>query len=197
MAPNACHSGFPTHHFVYNYTHNSKTKGCIRTFYLSNNSSTIRGIYSLGYSSMWVTISKLWVQARIATTFRYNILCLLALVTRKLQVVCGHSTYQMTALLVEMSIFCVRAGCEIQMASYTSKHTSQCLFNSPFLCIQYTKTHNLKTSGHMCTFRISNDCNIINDILCAVYSCTIDPTGELRSETRISCCLIQHCVCIL
>ena len=39
---------FPVHHFVHNYTHNSKTKGGIRTFYLSSDCSTIRYIYSLG-----------------------------------------------------------------------------------------------------------------------------------------------------
>ena len=59
----------------------------------------------------------LWVQTRNVTTFRYNILCILTLVTRKLQVVCWRSTYPMTALLSEMSIFSVRAGCKLRMAS--------------------------------------------------------------------------------
>ena len=48
----------------------------------------------------------------------------LTLVTQKLQFVCGRSTYQMTALLSEMYIFCVRAGCETWMVSYASKHAS-------------------------------------------------------------------------
>ena len=51
------------------------------------------------------TIGKLWVQTRSAPTFWYNILCVLILVTRKLPVVCWHSTCQMTALLSELSIF--------------------------------------------------------------------------------------------
>ena len=146
---------------------------------------------------MQVTIGKLWVQTCITTTFWYDILCVLALVTRKLQLVFGRSTYWMTALLSEMSISCVRAGCKIQMASYTSKHASQSLCDKPFLCIHCTKTHNSKTSGHMWTFSISNDCSIITDILCVVYICTRDLTGELWPETCTGCSLIQHCVCIL
>ena len=47
------------------------------------------------------------------------------LVTGKLQVVCGRSTYRLTALLFEMSIMWVRAGYEIWMASNASKHTLQ------------------------------------------------------------------------
>ena len=146
---------------------------------------------------MRVTIGELWVQTHIATTFRHNILCVLALVTRKLQAVCGRSTYGMPAVLSEMSISCVRAGCKIQKASYASKHASQSLSDKPFLRIQCTKIHNLKTSGHMYTFSISNKCNIITDFLCVVYSCTRDPTGELRPETRIGRSPIQHCVHIL
>ena len=46
--------------------------------------------------------------------------CVLILVTQKLQVACGHFTYRMAALLLEMSIFCIRAGCQIQLASYGS-----------------------------------------------------------------------------
>ena len=54
----------------------------------------------------------------------------------------------MTALLSEMSIFYVRAGCEIQLASYGSKHALQTLSGNPFVC---TYKHNLKTTGHTCT----------------------------------------------
>ena len=39
----------------------------------------------------------------------------------------------MTALLLEISIFCVRGGCKILMARYTSKCASQFLSNKPFL----------------------------------------------------------------
>ena len=82
-------------------------------------------------------IGKLWKQTRIATTFRYNNFCALTLVTQKLQVVC-RCTYRMTALLSEMSIFCVRAGCEVQMTSYTSNNASQSPSDKPFLLIQCT-----------------------------------------------------------
>ena len=128
-------------------------------------------------------IDKLWVQTRIATIFHYDIVYVLSLIIRKLQVVCGRSTYRMTVLHSEMSVFYVRAGCEIPMASYTSKRASQSLSDKPFLRIYsvlrhiHTHTCSLKTSGHMWTFSISNNCYIIRDVLCVVYSCTRDPTG--------------------
>ena len=90
---------------------------------------------------MWVTIGELWVQTRIATTFRYDILCVFALITWKLQIVCGRSTYRTTASLSEMSIFCVRVGCEIRMNSHASKHTSQSLSAEPFLRINTGLRH--------------------------------------------------------
>ena len=37
--------------------------------------------------------------------------------------------------------FCVSTVCEIQLASYSSKHASQCLSDKLFVC---TNTHNLK-----------------------------------------------------
>ena len=49
------------------------------------------------------TIGELCVQTRNATTYGNNILCILILVTRKLEVVCRRSTYPMTALQSEMS----------------------------------------------------------------------------------------------
>ena len=54
-----------------------------------------------------------------------------------------NSTYWMTALLSEMSIFWVRVACEIQLANYMygSNHTSQFLSDRPFAC---TYMHNLK-----------------------------------------------------
>ena len=51
---------------------------------------------------------------------------LLTLIIRKLQVVCGRSTNGTTALLSEIFIFLVGAGCKVWMAaSYASKHSSQ------------------------------------------------------------------------
>ena len=100
-------------HFVHNYTHNFKTKGCIRTFYLWKDCSTIKDIYSLGMSCMQVTISELWIPICMATTFLYDILCVLTLITRKTT---GHM--QRFCMLNDCSTighvyFLFRAGCEI------------------------------------------------------------------------------------
>ena len=165
MAPNVYCAGFPICHFVCNYKPNLKTKGHIRMFYLSNDCSTIGDIYSLGQSCIWDTIDELWIKTRIPTIFLYNILYMLILVIRKLQVICRCSTYWKTALLSEMSILCVRAGCEKRMVSYASKHASQSLSNKPFV---HRGMHNLNTSAHMWTFNISNDCYAIRHILCVV-----------------------------
>ena len=73
MTPNMHRGGFPVHHFVHNYMHNLKTKGCIRTFYLSNDCSTVGDIYSLDYSYMRDTMGELCIQIRIATNFLYDI----------------------------------------------------------------------------------------------------------------------------
>ena len=135
MAPKVYRTGFPTYHFVCKYKHNLKTKGHIRMFYLLNDCSTIKDIYSLGQSCMWDTIDELWIKTCIPTIFLYNILWMLILVTWKPQVVCRCSTYWTTALLSEMSIFCVRAGCEKRMVSYASKDASQSLSNKPFVHI--------------------------------------------------------------
>ena len=136
-----CVSGFSIRNFVHNYTCNLKTIGHISMFYLSHNCFTIEVIYSLGQSCMWDTIGELWTQTHIATTFQYNSLCVLTLVTPKLQVACGHSTYPTTVLLPEMSIFCVRAGCEIWLTSYASKHTSESLSDKSFVHIQLCLRH--------------------------------------------------------
>ena len=133
MAWNRCCRPFSIHHFVRTYTHNLKTKGRIRMLYLTNDCSTIGEIYFLGYNCMRDTIGKLWIQTRIATSFQYDILCIFILVTWKLQVVYGPSTSWMTALLSEMPIFCIRAGYAIWLASYGSKHVSQCLSGKQFV----------------------------------------------------------------
>ena len=77
----------------------------------------------------------------------------------------GCYTYQTTAPLSEISVFCVRAGCKIQLASSSSKNISQSLFDKPFV---HTYKHNLKTTGRIWTFYILNDCSNIGDIPCMV-----------------------------
>ena len=136
MAPNMHSSLFLIHHFVCTYMHNSKTTGCIRTFHILNDCFTIEDVYFVSWSCMQYTISKLWLQTHIATAFWCDVLCVLTLVTQKLPVVYGPSTYQMTALLLEMSIFWVRTTCKILLVSYGSKHASQSLFNKPFCILQ-------------------------------------------------------------
>ena len=100
------------------------------------------------------------------------------------------------ALLSKMSIFCVTAGLKIQMARYICKHASQSLFHKPFLRIHVYSALRHITWDHTWKFSILNDCYSIRDILCVVQSCTGDPTGELRSETRIGHSLIYDIVCI-
>ena len=78
------------------------------------------------------TIGELWIQIHIAATFEYDILGVLTLITWELQVVCRRFTHQTTVLLSEMYIFCVKAGFEIQIVSYTSKHGLQSLSDRPF-----------------------------------------------------------------
>ena len=87
-------------------------------------------------------ISKLWLQtcsachcpkSHFVHTYAHN---------SNTTVVYGCCTYWMTALL-SMSIFWVRAPSEIRLASYGSKHASQCLYNVPFV-YTYMHTCNLK-----------------------------------------------------
>ena len=69
---------------------------------------------------------RLW-GSREGLVIRYAILCahVLTLITRKLQVVCWHYRYRMTAVLLEMAIFCGRGGCKILLARNASKCASQ------------------------------------------------------------------------
>ena len=63
----------------------------------------------------------------------------------------------MTALLPAISIFCVRAECKAQLASYNSKHTPQCLSDKPFVC---TYMHNLKITSCIWTFCTFNNYSV-------------------------------------
>ena len=149
MALNTCCSLFPLHHFVCNYTHKSKTTGSIRMLYLSNEYSTIGDIYFLGWSYMWDTISDLWIQTGIATSFQYDIFCLLMLIAQKLQVIYEHSTYQITDLLSEMSVFCVESGCEYDWWLMAPNMHCSLFSNQP---IVHTYMHTLKNTGHIWMF---------------------------------------------
>ena len=61
--------GFPIRHFVHNFMHNFKTKGCIRTFYLGTIALLLEICTCiLLVTCMADTIGELWIQTRIATT---------------------------------------------------------------------------------------------------------------------------------
>ena len=67
--------------------------------------------------------SVVYVSKHIVVPYWSTILCILTNVTQKVQVVGGCSTYWTTGVLLEMSIFCVRAVREMRLVSYGSKHT--------------------------------------------------------------------------
>ena len=94
----------------------------------------------------------------------------------------------------DVYFLCAGACCDIRLASYDSKHWAQFFSGKPFV---RPYTPNLKTKGYIWMVSISNDCSTIVDILCVVYNCMRDSTGELRPQIRISRSLIQNCVYIL
>ena len=76
----------------------------------------------------------------------------------------------MTALLLEMPIFCVRAGCGVGMSIYPYEHLSQA---SSVRDLRVTvtvvlTTHNLKTSGHMRTLADGMTALLMETFLCVV-----------------------------
>ena len=79
----------------------------------------------------------------VVDSFLNTILCVLTCTTWKLKVVL-HSVYWMTAVLLEISIFCIRAGCELRLVGYGSKHSLHFLSDNTSLY-----RNNLKTTGHI------------------------------------------------
>ena len=100
--------------------------------------------------------------------------------------------YISNKLLAEMSIVCVRAGCEIQWQVMTP-NTHCSLFLISHLCVLTCITWKLQS--HIWTLCISNDCSITRDIPCVV--CVRNPTGDIQPQTCIGHSLIQHCVHML
>ena len=82
------------------------------------------------------------------------------LITPKLQVGYGRSTYWTIGLLSEVSIFWERTVHEIRLARYGSKHALQSLSDRPFVC---TSTNNLKTTVRIWTSCISKECCIMGE----------------------------------
>ena len=119
-------------------------------FFLSRSSSITQKVYSVyGWSThqMNVLLSEIFLflvraaceprstrygPKRVAVAFLYAILCVIMYTTRKLQAVKDVFTYLTIALLSEIPIPLVRAVCEIQLASYESKHGMQLLFVTTF-----------------------------------------------------------------
>ena len=144
---------------------------------------------------MWDTIGELWIQTRNATAFRVTIVCVLTLVTQKVQVVCWCSTYPMTALLWEMFIFYVRGGCKILMAArYASKCASQTLSYKPF-CVFSALRH--------ITWKLQAICGSIAYCITSILSETfivwfrVIPEIQLESydprQALVVLRYIQHC----
>ena len=94
-----------------------------------------------------------------------------------------------------MSIFSVRAGCEIQLMSYGSKHALQSLSDKHFVGT-YMYTHNLKLQViYGClAYRVTA---LLLETFLVCFELHERSTGELWPQTRISHSLIQHCVHIL
>ena len=146
----------------------------------------IRDLLFLCDRWMWAKIDEFWLQTRISLfpmhhfvhTYTYNSKTKVCIMMFDLSNNCstirdiyfwfradGCSTYQTTALQLEMSIFCVRARCEVQLLSYGSKHVSQSLSHKPFVG---ASTRNLKITGCIWTFCISNNCSTTGDNPCVV-----------------------------
>ena len=142
-------------------------------------------------------IGELWIQTRITITFRYNILCILTLVTQKLKVVCRRSTYQMTALLSEIYIFCVRAECEIWIASYASKHASQSISEKQLCIYKYSVLRCI-------TWRLQIICGcsaypttaILSDTFFVWFRVAIEIRLESYSTKHTSVVLWYNIVCV-
>ena len=146
---------------------------------------------------MWDTMGELLVQTRNATTFRCNILCVLTLVTRKLQVVCWRSTYPMTALLSEMSIFCVRGGYKIRMARCASKRTSQSLSGKPF-CVYSALRHitwKLQAICGILTYWTTARC-ILSETLFGWFRFALEIQLECYGPRHALVVLWHGCVCV-
>ena len=138
-------------------------------------------------------IVELWIQTWNATTFRYTILFVLTHVTRKLQVVCWRCRYQMTALLLEMCIFCARGGCKILMTRYASKGASQSLSNKPFLRTLRHKAWKLQVIYGHSAYRTTP---LLWDTFFVWFRFALEIQLESYSP-RHAHCLIWHCVCLL
>ena len=112
----------------------------------------------------------------VTTSFRYDILCVLILITPKIQIVYGHSTYRMTALLQR----CLCSVLELDM-----RYDWQVMAPNTH--------HNLKTTGHVWMFCMSNN-YYQEHSLCGcwvAWEILLESYGPIHTLVA----LIQHCMC--
>ena len=95
--------------------------------------------------------------------FDFVLLSFPSCITQELYSIYERSTHQTTVLLLEISLFLVRAACELRSMRYGSKHASRSLSCMPFNFVR-TYTHNSKTKGRIRTFYLTNDCSTIGKI---------------------------------
>ena len=120
--------------FIFFLTHNSKTVQCIRTICTPNDCSTIRDFRSLGQRCNQAKIDELWLQTHIVDSFLYAILCIFTCTTESFKDRIRTFYLLNDCPISEMSIFLVRAVCEMRRASYGSKYASQAFSSITFLC---------------------------------------------------------------
>ena len=113
-------------------------------------------------------------------------------ITPNLQVIYGRSTYQTTALLLEVSIL---AACKIWLPSLGSKHTWQSVSNKPF---RPTYVHNF------ITVQVIHGCSTYwmaalqsETSLCVLELHERSDWRATAPKTHHSHCLIQLCIHIL
>ena len=132
------------------------------------------------------TIGELWIQTHITTSFWYYILWVHTLLTRKLQVVYVY----MDVLHIEWLLYywkCLFSVLELD-ARYNWQVMAPNMHHNPFAISHlYVITH------ITWKLQVTHDCSTIRDIPCVVWSCIIDPTGELQAPDTHWCSLIQHC----
>ena len=135
------------------------------------------------------TMSELWIQTRITISFRYDILCVLTVITRKLHVVdVLHSAWLLCyqRCIFSMLELDVRYDWQVMVPS-----THRSLFLIINLCVLTYITWKLQVIyGHSAYWMTT----LLSDtfVLC-IKRCMSDQTGELWHQTRISRALIQHC----
>ena len=128
---------------------------------------------------MWAKIDKLWPQTCVGVAFLYNILCIITHITQKLKVV-------KDVLPIKRLLYYWRylfSGLELYVSYYwwvmsPSLHRN----HFPIWHFVHSCTRNSKTTGHMQTFYILNDCSTIKDVY-LLHVLELDVRYEWRVTT--------------